>query len=136
MPAATRPASSGVPRSVVPSARLGLIRIWVRVVIDLFSDHTASGGGRFGWTVFLILLPWLAVFVSLQARGRGSNESAPTAAAQQWGTTELHQGRRGPVQDAGRSDRRRQGLLPVYTTRLAPCHKIQRTRTTSSMPVR
>ena len=60
-----------------------LIWIWIRIVFDLFSDHTTGGWGKFGWTVFLILMPWLAVFVYLLARGKGMQERAMVAAQQQ-----------------------------------------------------
>ena len=67
-----------------------LIWIWIRIVFDLFSDHTTGGWGKFGWTVFLILMPWLAVFVYLLARGKGMNERALVAAEQQKAATDQY----------------------------------------------
>lgn len=42
-----------------------------RVVVDIFRDDTLSGGAKAGWMIFVILLPFLGVFVYLVARGRG-----------------------------------------------------------------
>jgi hypothetical protein len=67
-----------------------LIWIWIRIVFDLFSDHTTGGWGKFGWTVFLILMPWLAVFIYLIARGKGMNERALVAAEQQKAATDQY----------------------------------------------
>ncbi|MFG2981810.1 SHOCT domain-containing protein [Streptomyces sp. NPDC048258] len=58
-----------------------LIFLWVlwfmllfRVIGDIFRDDDLSGWGKAGWTVFVILLPFLGVFVYLIARGRGMGE--------------------------------------------------------------
>ncbi len=53
---------------------ISCIFIWIRVVIDLFSDHTMGGFAKFLWVLFLILLPWLALFVYLIARGKSMGE--------------------------------------------------------------
>ncbi|MFE2328099.1 SHOCT domain-containing protein [Streptomyces sp. NPDC059385] len=45
-----------------------------RVFADVFRDDDLSGWGKAGWTVFVILLPFLGVFVYLLARGRGMGE--------------------------------------------------------------
>ncbi|WP_035844870.1 PLD nuclease N-terminal domain-containing protein [Kitasatospora azatica] len=47
------------------------IMLLFRVFADLFRDDTVSGWGKAGWSVFLILLPFLGVFVYLIARGKG-----------------------------------------------------------------
>lgn len=52
------------------------IWILVSVIGDLFSDHTVSGWGKAAWTIFLILVPFLGVFVYLIARGDGMHERA------------------------------------------------------------
>ncbi|MFD4657183.1 SHOCT domain-containing protein [Kitasatospora sp. NPDC058444] len=56
-----------------------------RVFGDLFRDDTVSGWGKAGWSVFLILLPFLGVFVYLIARGKGMGrrEVRRTAEAEQ-----------------------------------------------------
>ncbi|MCQ8833527.1 SHOCT domain-containing protein [Streptomyces malaysiensis] len=41
-----------------------------RVLADLFRDDSLSGWAKAGWTVFVLVLPFLGVFVYLVARGR------------------------------------------------------------------
>ena len=57
--------------------------IWVLMTVigDLFGDPEVSGWGKAAWTLFLILVPFLGVFVYLIARGgkmheRGINRAA------------------------------------------------------------
>ncbi|MER7772523.1 SHOCT domain-containing protein [Kitasatospora sp. NPDC096140] len=45
-----------------------------RVFGDLFRDDTVGGWGKAGWSVFLIFLPFLGVFVYLIARGQGMGQ--------------------------------------------------------------
>ncbi|WP_371501805.1 PLDc N-terminal domain-containing protein [Kitasatospora sp. NBC_00374] len=45
-----------------------------RILIDVFHDDSLSGWAKAGWAVFLILLPFLGVFIYLIARGRGMGE--------------------------------------------------------------
>ncbi len=67
-----------------------LIWIWIRIIFDLFSDHALGGWPKFFWTVFLILMPWLAVFVYLIARGKGMQERTMVAAEQQKASTDAY----------------------------------------------
>jgi hypothetical protein len=53
-----------------------LIFVWVlwffllfRVIIDIFRSHDLGGGGKAGWLIFVIVLPFLGVFVYVIARG-------------------------------------------------------------------
>jgi hypothetical protein len=59
--------------------------IWILILFhvfgDLFRDHSLSGGAKTLWVLFLVFLPFLAVFVYLIARGPGMAERA--AARQQ-----------------------------------------------------
>lgn len=57
--------------------------IWVLVTVigDLFGDHAVSGWGKAGWTILLILVPFLGVFIYLIARGGGMHERAMNRAA-------------------------------------------------------
>jgi len=50
---------------------LFIIWIWLVITIfgDLFRSDDLSGWGKAGWAVFLIVLPYLGVFVYLVARG-------------------------------------------------------------------
>ncbi|MEU0068949.1 SHOCT domain-containing protein [Streptomyces sp. NPDC006332] len=49
--------------------------LWIillfRVIGDIFRDDSLSGWAKTGWTFFVIVLPYLGVFVYLVARGRG-----------------------------------------------------------------
>jgi hypothetical protein len=52
---------------------LSLWIIWIfllfRVIIDIFRSHDLSGWGKAGWLIFVIILPFLGVFIYLIARG-------------------------------------------------------------------
>jgi ABC-type multidrug transport system fused ATPase/permease subunit len=58
--------------------------IWLMVLFhvlgDLFRDHSVSGVQKTLWVLFLVFLPFLAVFIYLIVRGKGMGERA---AAQQ-----------------------------------------------------
>ena len=41
-----------------------------RVIIDIFRSHDLSGWGKAGWLIFVIVLPFLGVFIYLIARGK------------------------------------------------------------------
>lgn len=45
-----------------------------RVIGDIFRDDQLSGLGKAAWTVFVVVLPFLGVFVYLIARGSGMGE--------------------------------------------------------------
>jgi Phospholipase_D-nuclease N-terminal len=51
---------------------LWVIWIWilVTVLIDLFRRHDISGWGKAGWTAFVIVLPFLGVFMYLITQGK------------------------------------------------------------------
>ena len=53
---------------------ISAIMIWFRCLFDLFGDHTLSGWGKAGWSLLLILVPWLGAFIYLIARGKSMNE--------------------------------------------------------------
>jgi hypothetical protein len=50
--------------------------IWVIIVViaDVFRSRDLSGWGKAGWTIFIILIPWLGVLVYLIARGHGMQD--------------------------------------------------------------
>ena len=54
--------------------------IWIMILFqilgDLFRDHSLSGGAKTLWVLFLVFLPFVAVFVYLIARGQGMAERA------------------------------------------------------------
>jgi hypothetical protein len=49
-----------------------VIWIWilVTVLIDVFRRHDISGWGKAAWTVFMIVLPFLGVFIYLITQGK------------------------------------------------------------------
>ena len=48
--------------------------ILFRVIVDLFRRHDIGGGRKTLWLIFVIILPFLGVFVYLIAEGRGIAE--------------------------------------------------------------
>lgn len=42
-----------------------------KIIFDIFRDDDLSGWGKAGWLAFVVLLPFLGVFVYLIARGKG-----------------------------------------------------------------
>jgi hypothetical protein len=63
-----------------------IIWLWLLFSIfgDLFSDHETSGAAKAGWTILVILLPYLGVLIYLIARGGGmAARSAARAQAAQ-----------------------------------------------------
>jgi hypothetical protein len=55
---------------------LWILFFWLlfTVFADLFSRHDISGWGKTGWTILVIVLPFLGIFIYLIAEGRGMGE--------------------------------------------------------------
>jgi hypothetical protein len=53
-----------------------LIWFWLLITVfgDIFRSHDLGGLGKTLWIIFVIVLPYLGVFVYLIARGRGMQE--------------------------------------------------------------
>src|SRR6478735_1494502 len=64
---------------------LFFIWIWLLIVVfgDIFRSPDLGGGAKALWTIFVIVVPYLGVFVYLIARGRKMQEHAVQAASQQ-----------------------------------------------------
>src|SRR5271169_489537 len=64
---------------------LFVIWIWllITVFVDIFRSHDMGGWAKALWVIFVIVLPFLGVFVYLIARGGKMHERAATEAAQQ-----------------------------------------------------
>jgi ABC-type multidrug transport system fused ATPase/permease subunit len=64
---------------------LFIIWIWllITVFIDIFRSRDMGGGAKALWVIFVILLPFLGVFMYLIARGGKMHERAAAEAAQQ-----------------------------------------------------
>ncbi len=45
-----------------------------RVFADLFSRHDIGGWGKVGWTILVICLPFLGIFIYLISQGQGMAE--------------------------------------------------------------
>ncbi|MFB6619749.1 SHOCT domain-containing protein [Streptomyces sp. NPDC085524] len=45
-----------------------------KIITDIFRDHSMSGWGKAGWLIFVIILPFLGVFIYLIARGKSMAE--------------------------------------------------------------
>jgi Short C-terminal domain/Phospholipase_D-nuclease N-terminal len=48
--------------------------ILIRVLVDVFRRNDISGWGKAGWTLFMIVLPFLGVFIYLIAHGKDMGE--------------------------------------------------------------
>jgi len=61
-----------------------VIWFWLLLTIfsDLFRDHEMSGGMKAVWCIFVIILPFLGIFVYLIARGGGMAGRAAAAQKQ------------------------------------------------------
>jgi ABC-type multidrug transport system fused ATPase/permease subunit len=64
---------------------LFIIWIWllITVFMDVFRSHDMGGVAKALWVIFIIILPFLGVFIYLIARGGKMHERAAEAAAQQ-----------------------------------------------------
>ena len=61
------------------------IWIWLLIIVfsDIFRSHDLSGWAKALWVIFVIILPYLGVFVYLIARGHKMQEHAVQAAQAQ-----------------------------------------------------
>ena len=62
-----------------------IIWFWLLIIVfsDIFRSHDLGGGAKALWVIFVIILPFLGIFVYLIARGGKMHERAATQAAQQ-----------------------------------------------------
>jgi hypothetical protein len=81
---------------------LWFIWIWLLIVIfsDIFRSPDLGGWGKALWTIFVVFLPYLGVFVYLIARGHKMQEHGMQAARQQDAAMRAY------VQDVAKSDGR------------------------------
>jgi hypothetical protein len=61
------------------------IWFWLLIVVfsDIFRSHDLGGGSKALWVIFVIVLPFLGIFVYLIARGGKMHERAEKQAQQQ-----------------------------------------------------
>ena len=64
---------------------LFVIWIWLLIMVfmDIFRSHDMGGWAKALWVLFVIILPFLGVFVYLIARGSGMHERSAKQAAEQ-----------------------------------------------------
>jgi len=64
---------------------LFFIWIWLLIIVfmDIFRSHDMGGGIKALWVIFVVIVPFLGVFVYLIARGGKMHERAAADAAQQ-----------------------------------------------------
>lgn len=62
-----------------------ILFFWMLFIVfgDLFSRHDISGWAKAGWAVFVIILPFLGIFIYLIAEGKGMGERAQQRAQSQ-----------------------------------------------------
>jgi hypothetical protein len=62
-----------------------VIWLWLLIVVfsDIFRSQDLSGWGKAFWSLFIIVLPYLGVFIYLIARGHKMSEHAAQAAQAQ-----------------------------------------------------
>ena len=62
-----------------------IIWFWLLIIVfsDIFRSHDLGGGAKTLWVIFVIILPFLGIFVYLIARGGKMQERAAAQAAQQ-----------------------------------------------------
>lgn len=62
-----------------------ILFFWMLFMVfgDLFRRHDISGWGKFGWSIFVIFLPFLGCFVYLISQGHGMAERNVQQAQQQ-----------------------------------------------------
>ena len=62
-----------------------VIFIWIAitVLIDVFRRHDLSGWGKAGWTILIVILPWVGVLIYLIVNHQGMAERRYKDAANQ-----------------------------------------------------
>jgi Short C-terminal domain len=63
---------------------LWFVWLWLLIIVfgDIFRSRDLSGWGKALWSIFVIVLPYLGVFIYLIARGHKMGEHAAEAARQ------------------------------------------------------
>jgi len=80
-----------------------IIFFWLLFIVfgDLFSRHDIGGWAKAGWCIFVIIIPFLGIFIYLIANGHGMSERAAACAGPA--------GADGQLRPLGRIERFRRG---------------------------
>ena len=91
---------------------LFFIWIWLLIVVfaDIFRSHDLGGFAKFLWIFFIIVVPYLGVFVYVIARGHKMSEHAEESARAQDAATRAY------IQDAAGTPRARPTSSAVSLT--------------------
>src|SRR5215208_2201550 len=96
---------------------VAVLWIWtiIAVLMDLFRDPDESGGKKALWALFILFLPFLAVFIYLIVRGNGMRQRAiqQQAEAQQAANAYIREvATTSPADDLAKlNDLQRQGVI-------------------------
>jgi hypothetical protein len=55
-------------RIIIGAVLVLFLILWARAVIDVFRRHDLSGGGKAGWTIFMLILPFIGLLVYTMLR--------------------------------------------------------------------
>jgi hypothetical protein len=55
-------------RIIIGAVLVLFLVLWARAVIDVFRRHDLSGGGKAGWTIFMLILPFIGLLVYTMLR--------------------------------------------------------------------
>jgi len=91
-----------------------IIWFWILITVfaDIFRRHDIGGGGKTLWLIFVIVLPFLGVFIYLISQGDGMGErNLKQAQAQQQATDAYIQSVAGSGGGAAAEIERAKGLL-------------------------
>jgi Phospholipase_D-nuclease N-terminal len=55
-------------RIIIGAVLVLFLILWVRAVIDLFRRRDLSGGGKAGWAIFMLILPFIGLLVYTMLR--------------------------------------------------------------------
>ena len=84
------------------------IIILFRVFVDIFRSHDLGGWGKALWSIFVLIVPFLGVFIYLIARGHGMQEPRHQRGAGERASVQVVRPRRG--HHVGRWRHRRRAL--------------------------
>ena len=93
------------------------------VFSDIFRSSDLGGGAKTIWVIFVILVPWLGIFVYLIARGHGMQERQLEQAK------EMHAAQADYIQSVAGSSVSR----PIRSPRRSRCWTLVQSRRRSSM---